>query len=184
MPTSFPTSSQGIRIEETPATADVKVPSFENFFNDDSIGSYLRNPFGEDFIKLEIDQNNFRTNKTKPGVHHIPLDVHGFPDVPSLRSQAEPSEGRKKRKPLFSKPKPPYKPPPVITEYQPPGDYDSPAESKVLDYKHQFPSSKEAMSNLPNAIRDLPAFMERLMGNHAGWVRRAWQGERDESAAA
>ena len=42
-----------------------QVPSFENFFNDDSIGSYLRNPFGEDFIKLEIDQNNFRTNKTK-----------------------------------------------------------------------------------------------------------------------
>jgi len=208
IPPSFP-PSQGIRIEETPATADVKVPSFENFFSDDSIGSYLRNPFGEDFIKLEIDQSNFRTNKTKPSVHHIPLDVHGFPDVPSLRSQPEPSEGdRKKRKPLFSKPKPPYKPPPVITEYQPPGDYDSPAESKVLDYKHQFPASKaeasgthiqefskqpptwrgglfqEAMSNLPNAIRDLPAFMERLMGNHAGWVRRAWQGERDESAAA
>merc|ERR1719391_2013145 len=207
LPTSFPTR-QGIRIEETHAADDVKVPSFENFFNDDSIGSYLRNPFGEDFIKLEIDQNNFRTNKTKPGVHHIPLDVHGFPDVPSLRSQPEPAEGgRKKRKPLFSKPKPPYKPPPVITEYQPPGDYDSPAESKVLDYKHQFPNSKaeasgthiqefskqlptwrgglfqEAMSNLPNAIRDLPAFMERLMGNHAGWVRRAWQGERDESAA-
>ena len=41
------------------------MPSFENFFSDDSIGSYLRNPFGEDFIKLEIDQNNFRTNKTK-----------------------------------------------------------------------------------------------------------------------
>ena len=41
------------------------MPSFENFFSDDSIGSYLRNPFGEDFIKLEIDQNNFRTNKSK-----------------------------------------------------------------------------------------------------------------------
>lgn len=41
------------------------MPSFENFFSDDSIGSYLRNPFGEDFIKLEIDQSNFRTNKTK-----------------------------------------------------------------------------------------------------------------------
>ena len=41
------------------------MPSFEDFFDDDSIGSYLRNPFGEDFIKLEIDQNNFRTNKTK-----------------------------------------------------------------------------------------------------------------------
>ena len=43
----------------------LKVPSFENFFSDDSISSYLRNPFGEDFIKLEIDQSNFRTNKTK-----------------------------------------------------------------------------------------------------------------------
>ena len=43
----------------------LQVPSFENFFSDDSIGSYLRNPFGEDFIKLEIDQSNFRTNKTK-----------------------------------------------------------------------------------------------------------------------
>ena len=100
------------------------MPSFENFFDDDSIGSYLRNPFGEDFIKLEIDQKSFRTNKTKvstaeylpsnplslklssyfhnfqsplspfhqeyysqPGVHHIPLDVHGFPDVPSLRTE-------------------------------------------------------------------------------------------------
>ena len=41
------------------------MPSFENFFDDDSIGSYLRNPFGEDFIKLEIDQKSFRTNKTK-----------------------------------------------------------------------------------------------------------------------
>ena len=39
--------------------------------------------------------------------------------------------------------------------------------------------SQEAMSNLPNAIRDLPAFMERLMGNHAG-IDQDDQDEQDE----
>ena len=52
-----------------------QVPSFENFFDDDSIGSYLRNPFGEDFIKLEIDQKSFRTNKTKVSTaEYFPCD--------------------------------------------------------------------------------------------------------------
>ena len=51
------------------------MPSFENFFDDDSIGSYLRNPFGEDFIKLEIDQKSFRTNKTKVSTaEYFPCD--------------------------------------------------------------------------------------------------------------
>ena len=51
------------------------MPSFETFFDDDSIGSYLRNPFGEDFIKLEIDQKSFRTNKTKVSTaEYFPCD--------------------------------------------------------------------------------------------------------------
>ncbi len=33
----------------------------------------LDNPFGDGFIKLEIDQQKFNTNKTAPSVHHIPL---------------------------------------------------------------------------------------------------------------
>ena len=40
--------------------------------------------------------------------------------------------------------------------------------------------SQEAMSNLPNAIRDLPAFMERLMGNHAGIDQDDQQDDQDE----
>jgi hypothetical protein len=191
-PTAFPTS-QGISIVESDS-ADV--PSFENFFN--SQKNYLENPFGGDFIKLEIDRDRFDTNKTKPGVHHIPLDVYGYPDVPTYKTADESSYGplkeksieiskSKPTKPLFSSKKPLYKPPPVLTEYKPP------KSAKIPEYKHQYPaavaapkkSEKEAMTNLPNALQNLPMFMERLMGDHADWVQRAWRGrERDESAAA
>ena len=34
---------------------------------------FLDNPFGDEFIKLEIDQDKFNTNKSAPSVHHIPL---------------------------------------------------------------------------------------------------------------
>ena len=33
------------------------------------------NPFGDEFIKLEIDQERFNTNKSAPSVHHIPLGI-------------------------------------------------------------------------------------------------------------
>lgn len=108
-------------------------------------------------------------------------------------------------KPLFSSKKPLYKPPPVLTKYEPP------KAAQIPEYKHQyptvapaqkksenvgfdkpvqgsgalFPNVEDAMTNLPNALQNLPMFMERLMGNHADWVQRAWRGrERDESAAA
>jgi len=217
-PTAFPTN-QGISIVESDS---VDVPSFENFFSNQK--NYLDNPFGGDFIKLEIDRDRFDTNKTKPGVHHIPLDVYGYPDVPTYKTADESSYGpslplqeksieelpemkkSKSPKPLFSSKKPLYKPPPVLTEYQPP------RSAQVPEYKHQYPAVaapkkdekvsfdkpapvssapfpftnvQEAMTNLPNALQNLPTFMERLMGGHADWVQRAWRGrERDESAAA
>ena len=210
-PTAYPTG-QGISIVESDS---VDVPSFQNFFGNQK--NYLDNPFGGDFIKLEIDRDRFDTNKTGPGVHHIPLDVYGYPDVPTYKTSDESSYGpispvEKKKsksklsKPKFSSKKPLYKPPPVLTEYQPP------KSAKVPDYKHQypavaaqnknekvsfpapaqvssalfpFPNMQEAMTNLPNALQNLPMFMERMMGNHADWVQRAWRGrERDESAAA
>lgn len=190
-PTAYPTG-QGISIVESDS---VDVPSFQNFFGNQK--NYLDNPFGGDFIKLEIDRDRFDTNKTGPGVHHIPLDVYGYPDVPTYKTSDEssygpisPAEKKKSKsklsKPKFSSKKPLYKPPPVLTEYQPP------KSAKVPDYKHQYPAvaaqnknEKEAMTNLPNALQNLPMFMERMMGNHADWVQRAWRGrERDESAAA
>ena len=148
---SFPSSQQGIRIEETEA-ADVKVAfqlfcqwnisSFVLFpiwllkscirdqynilFDRHKKSGIFRCPALKTFstttasavtwgIHLETISSNWRSIRTaseptrarfglfakfisdldladadpdpQPGVHHIPLDVHGFPDVPSLRSQ-------------------------------------------------------------------------------------------------
>ena len=38
-----------------------EIQSFGNFFDQDQ---YVDNPFGKDFIKLEIDVDRFGTNKT------------------------------------------------------------------------------------------------------------------------
>ena len=54
----FP-SNGGIRIDETRPSG--KIPSFDGFFEEDM---YVDNPFGKDFIKLEIDHERFDTNKT------------------------------------------------------------------------------------------------------------------------
>ena len=200
-PTVYPTG-QGIKVVQSDP---VDIPSFDNFLG--SKKSYLKNPFGGDFIKLEIDHDRFDTNKTGPGVHHIPLDVYGYPDVPTYKTADEtsidsilPNENVSSK--LFSSKKPLYKPPPVLTEYKPP------KSSHIPEYKHQYPdisaqnknekvslfetphespisNVQDAMNNIPNALQSLPMFMEKLMGNHADWMQRAWRGrERDESAAA
>lgn len=42
----------------------------------------MKNPFGNDFIRLEVDADRFRHNKTgSGGIHHIPLIVNGYPDI-------------------------------------------------------------------------------------------------------
>ena len=74
-----------------------------------------------------------------PGVHHIPLDVHGFPDVPNysmetdsdykIFSKLNKKKNKKKKKPL-------YRPPPVLTEYKP---VFSSRESQEPQYRHQYP---------------------------------------------
>ena len=128
--------------------------SFDKFFTDNT---YIDNPFGKDFIKLEVDLERFDTNKTsmnikkyfslimslsltssflEPGVHHIPLDVHGFPDVPSYNmdsdsdykifSKLNKKKNKKKKKPL-------YRPPPVLTEYKP---VFSSRQSEEPQYRH------------------------------------------------
>ena len=40
------------------------------------------------------------------------------------------------------------------------------------------------LDNTPlKGLTSLPLLMERLMGEHSAWIKRAWQG-RDEAAAA
>ena len=75
----------------------------------------------------------------EPGVHHIPLDVHGFPDVPNysmdsdsdykIFSKINKKKNKKKKKPL-------YRPPPVLTEYKP---VFSSRQSDEPQYRHQYP---------------------------------------------
>lgn len=182
-PSYFP-GQDGFAAEES----NPKMPSFDKFVQESE--KYLNNPFGSDFIKMEIDQSKFKTNQTKPSVHHIPLDVHGFPNVPKYDPEndivsAKPSD-RPKRKL--------YRPPPVMTKYAPPKYRKSSEEKPIKNISEElaaigrsgFPFSvmKEAMTTLPSAIQNLPLFMEKLMSNQADWVSRAWQGERDEAAAA
>ena len=56
----FRAGAGGIRIEET-TDDELDIPSFDNFFKQNK---YVDNPFGKDFIKLEVDLDNFSTNKT------------------------------------------------------------------------------------------------------------------------
>merc|ERR1712079_68358 len=179
---SFPTAF--------PAGSDADT-SFEEFFTENQ---YIDNPFGKDFIKLEVDLDRFDTNKTKPGVHHIPLDIHGFPDIPNYNMDEdskvfeEKNERRKVKK--STKRKPLYKPPPVLTEYSPPK-----SSSRLSpEYRHQYPDTSSSSETDQKETLDLditplkgltslPLLMERLMGEHSAWIKRAWQG-RDEAAAA
>ena len=50
----------GIRIEDAGVNSE-EIQSFGNFFDQNQ---YVDNPFGKDFIKLEIDVDRFGTNKT------------------------------------------------------------------------------------------------------------------------
>jgi len=179
----------GIRIDETRTSGEI--PSFDGFFDEDM---YVDNPFGKDFIKLEIDHDRFDTNKTKPGVHHIPLDVYGFPDIPNYsmdeKSSFFDSKNERRKVKKSTKRKPLYKPPPVLTEYNPP----SSSSRLSQEYRHTFSDSSSSNSNINNKMKDenneplerlasLPMLMEKLMGEHSAWIKRAWQG-RDEAAAA
>ena len=71
----------------------------------------------------------------EPSVHHIPLDIHGFPDNPSYGMESDyriPPKKKIKRKHN----KPLYRPPPVLREYTPPF---SSKESQEPEYRHQYP---------------------------------------------
>merc|ERR1719282_1751965 len=135
---------------------------------------YVDNPFGKDFIKLEIDHDRFDTNKTKPGVHHIPLDVYGFPDIPNYsmdeKSSFFESKNERRKVKKSAKRKPLYKPPPVLTEYNPP----SSSSRLSQEYRHTFSDSSSSNSNINNKMKDennepldrlasLPMLIEKLM---------------------
>ncbi|CAB4055888.1 unnamed protein product [Lepeophtheirus salmonis] len=44
----------------------------------DFVSQYLKNPYGSNFIRMEIDQDRFKHNRTKPGSIHIPLMIKDY----------------------------------------------------------------------------------------------------------
>ena len=124
----------------------------------------------------------------EPGIHHIPLDIHGFPDVPSFNSQEDESffksftQTRKVKK--STKKKPLYKPPPVLTKYAPPKSSSKMSQEYRNEYLEEDSGLNFKLDNEPlKRLSSLPQLMEKLMGEHSQWIKRAWQG-RDEAAAA
>ena len=58
---AFPTVA-GLNLDQDPDLA-----SFDDFFKDND-NQYVDNPFGKDFIKLEVDLDRFDTNKTSKNI--------------------------------------------------------------------------------------------------------------------
>ena len=137
--------------------------------------SYLKNPYGADFIRLEVDTNRYKHNKTRRigGIHHIPLKIHGYAETsefpvssdterPLIRHRPRPMKGLRLKKAI--RPSPPA---PASSISGGGGDTVS-ADKQPLKVVH------EAMENLPNAINSLPNIMQSLVTNHASWIDKVW----------
>ena len=143
-----------------------KIPDIYGKNEENLAKPYLKNPFGSDFVRMEVDPDRYTHNKTF-GIRHVPLMIKGYPTT--LSRPGSPTKTpvfkrkpmktvRKRRRPMkdMRKPKPPMK-------LQPP----------KKDPAFAFPFNglmKDAMENIPNAIQNLPDFMNTLVSNHVSWV--------------
>ena len=107
----------------------------------------------------------------EPGVHHIPLDVYGFPDIPNYPMDEKDSffnsnNGRRKVK-KSTKRKPLYKPPPVLTEYNPP----SSSSRLSQEYRHSVSDSSSSNSNINKKMVKLLTLENSTINNSftEGW---------------
>ena len=124
--------------------------------------SYLKNPYGADFIRLEIDANRYKHNKTRRhgGIHHIPLKIHGYAETSEFPVSAD------TEKPTV------VDGPPAMSHHQRPkkqigpGAGGAPINKNPLSLK----AMKNAVENLPQAIHQLPDFMQSL------WNDNVWPG--------
>merc|ERR1719242_832774 len=55
-----------------------KIPDIYGMNEENYAKQYLANPFGSDFVRLEVDPDRYSHNKTL-GIRHIPLKVNGSP---------------------------------------------------------------------------------------------------------
>ena len=128
--------------------------------------SYLKNPYGADFIRLEIDSNRYKHNKTRPrlgGIHHIPLKVHGYAET----SEYPVSTDTERPVDLKNPPKMKHlRPKKQINKAVKPPKPASPGGSVGADKNPlSFKALRESMETIPNAIHQIPDLMQSLVGN-------------------
>ena len=125
--------------------------------------SYLKNPYGADFIRLEVDSNRYKHNKTRRigGIHHIPLKVHGYAETSEfpVSSDTERPLIRHRPRPMRLRPKKQVTKPP---EFQS-------TEKLPLKAMHEVVEKLK----LPN-INAIPKVMQSLVSNHASWIDKVW----------
>ena len=125
--------------------------------------SYLKNPYGADFIRLEIDSNRYKHNKTSRlrGIHHIPLKVHGYAETseyPVSTDTERPLALKNPPKMKHRRPKKQIKAKDPLATVTPSGGG---AQKNALSFK----AMRDAMEGIPNAIHGLPDLMQSLVTN-------------------
>ena len=127
--------------------------------------SYLQNPYGADFIRLEIDSNRYKHNKTRPrlgGIHHIPLKIHGYAETSEYPVSSD------TERPIIR-----HRPRPMRKNTRPKKQVTKPPETETTE-KLPLKAMHDAMEKLPNAINHLPNIMQSLVSNHASWIDKVW----------
>ena len=133
--------------------------------------SYLRNPFGADFIRLEVDADRFKHNKTRRiggittgGIHHVPLKINGYAETSEfpVSSDTERPLIRHRPRPMRHRPK----------KHISASSSTDPAE--VVKRRPHLKAMHEAMEKFPNAVKKLPNIMQSLVSNHASWIDKVW----------
>ena len=105
-----------------------KIPDIYGMNEENYAKHYLQNPFGSDFVRLEVDPDRYSHNKSL-GIRHIPLKVNGYPTTMQMpthpkkipifkRPSRRPKKGKRKtpvrKRQLNKKPSSFQEPPPSI----------------------------------------------------------------------
>ena len=195
LPTSGKLPDRPMREEPEPVDTSSMLRDLPNFdqINSASSGnkkdshnyakSYLRNPFGADFIRLEVDADRFKHNKTRRiggittgGIHHVPLKINGYAETSAFPVSSDTKSKASERPLIRHRPRPMrHRPKKHISSSS------SSSSSSSQEVKRPPPprphlkhAMHEAMEKFPNAVKKLPNIMQSLVSNHASWIDKVW----------
>jgi hypothetical protein len=121
-----------------------KIPDIYGMNEENYAKHYLKNPFGSDFVRLEVDPDRYSHNKSL-GIRHIPLKVNGYPTTMDMPSHP-------KKIPVFKRP-----------SRGPHGKRKTPVRKRQLKHKERPGKPiKETTSSIkiPSTMEELKKLME------------------------